>query len=348
MRQRRCASLVRLRSLLVAAIAVVAVAVPLVGVLNPDVARPAAVPAPNPVLPGDWPDPTVLRSGDAWWAATTATSNRGMPVLTSTDLVHWTPAGSIFAAPPRWSRPDTFWAPALEQVGSRFVVYYSTRRQDGRLCIAVAVANAVSGPYADAGPLTCQPLGSIDPDPTVDEHGKRWLVWKEDGNSAAKPTRIWARRLTADGLHLIGPKKLLLANSKPWDQGIVEGPEVVRRAGWFYLFYSGGGCCSLKCTYALGVARSRSLMGPGAEDPRNPILAGTRTRRCPGHATFTQDAAGHWYVLYHAVSARARFFARSMLLDKVGWPGGWPAINGGHGPSNQVVAPVLAGQPVTG
>jgi beta-xylosidase len=336
---------VRLRSLLVAAIVVAATAVPLAGVINTPVARPA-VPAPNPVLRGDWPDPTVLRSGDAWWAATTATSSRGMPLLTSADLVHWRPAGNVLAAPPRWARADTFWAPALEQVGERFVVYYSTRRKDGRLCVAVAVADRVAGPYADAGPLTCQPLGSIDPDPTVDEEGRRWLVWKEDGNSARKPTRIWARRLTADGLRLMGPKRLLLANSRPWDRGIVEGPEVVRRAGWFYLFYSGGGCCSLKCTYALGVARSRSLMGPWAEDPRNPILAGNRRWRCPGHATFTQDAAGHWYVLYHAVRAGAPVFARSLLLDPMTFAGGWPSINGGHGPSSRVVVPVLAGQPV--
>ena len=60
-------------------------------------------------------------------------------------------------------------------------------RRDGPLCIAVADAARPQGPYTDRGPLVCQDAGSIDAMPIRDENGRRYLVWKEDGNSRKLP-----------------------------------------------------------------------------------------------------------------------------------------------------------------
>ena len=56
----------------------------------------------NPVLPGDYPDPSVIRVGDTFWAtATTSQWAPLFPLMKSADLVNWTRAGAVFQDPPR-------------------------------------------------------------------------------------------------------------------------------------------------------------------------------------------------------------------------------------------------------
>ena len=55
----------------------------------------------NPVMPGDFPDPTAMRIGPEYWAiATRGAGQPSPPILRSPDLVHWTLAGHIFTQPP--------------------------------------------------------------------------------------------------------------------------------------------------------------------------------------------------------------------------------------------------------
>jgi beta-xylosidase len=300
----------------------------------------APAPAPlvwqNPVVPGDFPDPSATRVGNEFWATSTSTSLApGFPLLRSTDLLHWEPAGSIFTRPPVWAR-DSLWAPELvvDQAGVR--VYYTARDRIGRLCVAVAAAPAPQGPYTDHGPLVCQPTGSIDPSHVRDAAGRPYLVWKEDGNAVGRPSRIWIRRLRANGLGLIGPRRELLRNADRWEGSVVEAPEIVAHGPWLYLFYSGNSYGPApECRYALGVARATSIFGPWQRDPANPILRSNLRWGCPGHASPVSDGAGRLFLLYHAYSTRSDPLApRQALLDVVTWDAaGWPSVNGGRGPS---------------
>lgn len=47
-----------------------------------------------------------------------------------------------------------------------------------------------------------------------------------------------------------------------WVSGgsLVEGPEIVKRGSWYYLFFAAGKFC--QDTYTEGVARSTSIWGP--------------------------------------------------------------------------------------
>jgi beta-xylosidase len=192
--------------------------------------------------------------------------------------------------------------------------------------------------------LIAQEAGSIDPVPFTDAKGVRWLLWKEDGNSRKLPTPIWIQRLREDGLQLIGDKHEILRNEAPWEGAVTEGPFVVRRGDFYYLFYSGNACCGRGCNYALGVARARDMLGPWEKSPANPILAGNDVWRCPGHGSIVSDADGRYWLLYHAY-AKNGFVAtgREMLLDEVIFGSdGWPTINGGKGPSTRANAPAAA------
>ena len=289
----------------------------------------------NPVVPGDHPDPTILRLGSTYWMA--STSGDWVPsfsLFRSSDLAHWTAAGAVFTQPPAWASGD-FWAPELTSGPDGIYVFYAARKKEGPLCVAVADAPQADGPYSDHGPLICQPDGSIDPSMVRDKNGRPFLVWKEDGNSIGKPTIIWAQPLTADLLHLSGTRSELIRNNPDtWEGAVVEGPYILRHKGWFYLFYAGNACCGVACHYAEGVARARRLTGPWMKDPENPIIRPNHAWLCPGHGTAVTTPFGKDYFLYHAYPAAASvYLGRESVLDEIHWAGGWPTVNHGTGPS---------------
>jgi xylan 1,4-beta-xylosidase len=309
----------------------------------------------NPVIAGDYPDPTVVRVGSEYWAA--ATTGGWAPhfaLLHSRDLVNWQHVGYLFKQKPAWARGD-FWAPELISDGGRMLVFYTARRDEGpkargTLCVAVATAPTPAGPYTDRGPLVCEiperaNVGSIDPFFVRDERGRPFLVWKADGNDAEPdvPTSIFAQRLSEDGTRLTGRRREILRNTEAWERHVTEGSFIMRRGGWFYHFYSGNACCGRECLYALGVARARRLLGPWEKYPRNPILAADRDWQCPGHGDIVETPDGRDFLLYHSYRKRRDTFSvgREALLDEVTWSAdGWPAINGGAGPTTSATAPL--------
>jgi xylan 1,4-beta-xylosidase len=287
----------------------------------------AATPIANPVLAGDFPDPSVTKVGNTYWATATS-SNWGptFPLLKSTDLQHWALVGHVFPGErPAWA-DYYFWAPEISHdANGKTYVFYTAHQRGGNLAVGVASADRPEGPYRDHGPLVGQPDGSIDGFPMTDEKGQPYLIWKEDGNSVQKPTPIWAQRLSADRTKLVGEKKELFRNTAPWEGNLVEGPGVVRHGGYFYMFYAANGCCGAQCTYAIGVARAKTLLGPWEKYNRNPILTKQANWTCPGHGT-PIERNGRWYMLHHAYQVGSlQYVGRQGILSEFTWTKtGWP------------------------
>lgn len=291
----------------------------------------------NPAIPGDHPDPTIIRAGNTYWTSSTSGDwAPAFPLFRSNDLRHWTSAGAIFPQAPAWAS-GSFWAPELVNDRGYILVYYVGRKRSGPLCVAVATAERPQGPYTDHGPLLCQADGSIDPAMTRDEKGRPFLIWKEDGNSIGKPTPIWAQPLTDDLIHLTGtPTQLITNDPATWEGGVVEAPYIMRHDGHFYLFYAGNACCGTACRYAEGVARADHLLGPWIKDPANPIIRPNANWKCPGHGTAVETSSGRDYFIYHAYPAAGTvYLGRESVLDRITWSREWPTINGGAGPSGE-------------
>lgn len=296
----------------------------------------------NPVIPGDYPDPSIIRVGDDYYAtATTSEWAPLFPILHSRDLVNWTNTGAVFQKRPDWAAGN-FWAPEIFYSRGTYYIYYVGRKKGGPLSIAVATARRPEGPYTDHGPMIGQPAGSIDALPIEDENGKRFLIWKEDGNSRNQPTPLWIQELSEDGTRLVGEMREILRNDVPWEGRVVEGPAVIRHDGYYYLFYAANACCGRNCHYGTGVARAKNLLGPWEKNPANPLIIDNEIWKCPGHGTVVKDARGDFYFLYHAYHVDDFVsVGRQAVLDKVEFGAdGWPVINGKKGTAVNAPAPL--------
>jgi xylan 1,4-beta-xylosidase len=296
----------------------------------------------NPVLQGDYPDPSVIRDGKDYWAVVTSGGWRPpFTILHSSDLVNWQVAGAVMRKPPAWARGQ-FWAPEIRKVGGRYLVYYSAHKRKRSRCVAVATGRSPLGFFRDRGPLACSRPGAIDPLPTWDQRGRPYLLWKVDGAPSHRPTPIVAAPLADGGLRVAGRPRELIRNDARWEGGGIEAPALARHAGKLYLFYSGGACCGAQCSYQLGVARSSSLLGPW-EKHDGPVLRGSGAFRCPGHATIVDGPSGSQYLLYHAYGPGSAL-GRQVLLDRLEWGSdGWPRIGQGR-PSASALSPGGASQ----
>ena len=315
----------------------------------------------NPVLDADLPDPAVLKAPDGFYYVYGTQGGgegqmRNVQVARSPDLLRWELLGDALPAKPSWaSKTQDFWAPHVHRASGRYYLYYSAKPDaaladpERGLCLAVATANRPGGPYRDKGePLQCgSGFVNIDPmaydDPAT---GKRLLYWGS-GFGAIKVQELGPDRLDfAPGsapVDLIQPVK----SEDPHEyQRLIEGAWVIRRDGYYYLFYSGDNCCGPKAHYAVMVARSRSATGrfetlaAATGAPNSVILERQGLWVAPGHNAVVQDADGNDWMLYHAVDSRRPRSKpaddvntrRVMLLDRIVWKDGWPQVEG-RGPS---------------
>lgn len=308
----------------------------------------------NPVFSHDAPDPAILKAEDGYYYSITTQTQyegkyTGLPILRTKDLVNWEQVGEVFPELPEWMNPidKQLWAPDFVYHDGKYYVYYSglTKNNDEQtgFGIGVAVADNPLGPYEDKGePLVAGPeFTTIDPMVFQDSDGERYMYW----GSAHEPILI--QKLSADGLSFEGePKEVLyphfgdVVNASSGEQkenysNLVEGPWVIKRADYYYMFYSGDKCCGPDAHYAVMVARATSPTGPFEKyDGGVPILKENDAFYGLGHNAIITDEAGQDWILYHAYDKKQAHLGRVLLIDKVEWKNGWPVINSGNGPSS--------------
>ena len=275
-------------------------------------------------LRGDYPDPSVIRIGDRYYAsATTSNWMPAYPILESSDLENWKLTGHVFPQLPGWA-DYYFWAPELFYEKGKVYVYYAAHKKGGNLCVGIASADRPEGPYQDHGPLICQEVGSIDAFPMRDDNGQLYLIWKEDANSVGKQTPIWAQPLNEERTKLTGEKKELFRNTEKWEANLVEGVSMVKQGDYFYAFYAAAGCCGAACTYGVGIARAKNLLGPWEKYAGNPVLTASDRWICPGHGTMVEKDGRH-YFMYHAYDKKSSIYTgrESLLIEYRFTPDHW-------------------------
>jgi Glycosyl hydrolases family 43 len=265
--------------------------------------------------PFDFPDPFILPQGHNYFAFGTNSAAGNIQILQSSDLKNWTTVGDALPKLASWAQPGATWAPSVLQRGNTFVLYYSAIfGSTGEQCISEAVATQPQGPYLDTSewPLVCQLGlgGSIDPSPYVGTDGQPYLVWKSQGING-QPAALWSQQLKPNGQALAGNPSSLLTPDQSWQNGIVEGPDMVVAGGSYLLFYSGSDWHT--AGYAIGVADCTGPMGPCTDTSPQPLLASGPSFSGPGGPSVFADTQGNLWMAFHA-----------WLPGRVGYPNSRP------------------------
>jgi hypothetical protein len=321
-------------------------------------ASPSASAAPGPrtasvtvtaaVYDHDAPDPDIMRVGSTYFVYSTAGNVGNIPVLSSTDLQHWTSLGDALPNLPSWEKPGQTWAPGVVFLGGQYVMYYATeRRGDGQECISDATAATPGGPFTDAstGALICQANigGSLDPQPFINPSGTPFLYWKSNGGNDAQGTAgsIWVAQLSRDGSAVVGDLVRLLTSTQSWET-TVENPAMVDEAGNYVLFYSGGQWNS--AGYGVSYAVCAGPVGPCTKPLGSPPLHSDAFRLGPGGESLVTDPAGNWWMAYAAWDGPSSQYSyadddfRSLWIAPVTFSGATPDIAAGEAPEGYDMA----------
>ncbi|MGW0230590.1 family 43 glycosylhydrolase [Actinopolymorpha singaporensis] len=322
----------------------------------------------------DFPDPAVMRGKDGQWYAyatggpydETGQTGSSYKIATSPDLVHWRKVGDVFpeGRRPTWATATTgFWAPDIRYLNGKYLLYFTvpdttTSTQGFDPAIGVATAPTPAGPWtpSDQPLIPARPVGGgydtvIDPAMFTDSTGTHYLYYGGFG------TGIWVVQLSADGRRAVSEPVHVAASR-------YEGPNVLERDGWYYLFGSSANCCAGPTTgYSVFAGRSRSPLGPFVDRLGKPLLA-SRAGGTPviapngnkwigtGHHSAALDVSGQTYMAYHAIDRNdpwldvsPGFTMRPMNLDRMDWIDGWPIVRAGLGASQEPQpAPVVLGE----
>ncbi len=281
----------------------------------------------NPVLRGFRPDPSIVRvEKDYYMVNSSFAMVPALPISHSRDLVHWETIGHVF------TDPDTarlrsvpggygYWAPDISYYKGRFWVVATLRAP----AVPVRTQMITSAPTPQ-GPWDTPKfldVDGIDPSIFTDDDGKRYLVT----NIGAQLTPL------SDEGDLLGTPRMIWYG---WNRIKSEGPHLMKKDGWYYLFLAEGGTGP---DHVESCARSRSLYGPYESCPFNPILGKREEEayiRRGGHGKPVELPDGRWAFVYlcgRQVEGKT-LMGRETALDPLEWtPDGWPMVNQLKGPS---------------
>ncbi|WP_164716381.1 glycoside hydrolase family 43 protein [Paenibacillus whitsoniae] len=289
---------------------------------------------PNPVLPGDYPDPSIVRVGDDYYVVTSTFQYfPGVMIHHSRDLVHWKPIGHVIT---RRSQIDLTGVPDSHGVFASDISY-----ADGKFWVVVPffhgqprcsnllfTAKRPEGPYSDGIVLNHH---FIDPSIFHDDDGRRYLVF---GGG-------WLQELDADGTRLIGEARQVW----PGTGGRApEAPHIVKRNGYYYLMLAEGGTAF---GHMETLARSRSIWGPYESCPHNPVLTQpdpAHPLQKAGHGKLVEDPRGNWWMLHLGgrplTPGGATPLGRETFLEPVRWTSDeWFEVGDGGRPQEWVEVP---------
>lgn len=295
------------------------------------------------------PDPDVIRGDDGYFYlyATEHKRNdpdmKNSPIMRSPDLISWTRVGSLFtdSTHPQITDQDAgIWAPSVNKVGNKYVIYYSQPGKNYKHAIGVAVSDSPTGPFTDLGKLIDSNEQGVEI--SIDaylyqEDGRNYLFW---GSFRS----ISVLELTEDGTAI---KNKATQKRREVAGGQYEASVVLKRDNWYYLIVSTGDY-SKGGTYRIVVGRSQSVFGPYVDKNGNDmmsvhhelVLKGNSTFSSPGHCSriITDDAGQDW-ILYHAYPNDKDY--RCLMLDRINWVDGWPVSPGQQPTSQSVDRPVF-------
>ncbi len=242
--------------------------------------------ADGPVYTGYFADPSVLVVGKTYYAYGTNDDDaeENLPVIESSDLVHWKAVGDAMPILPSWVQNGFTWSPSVEAdpAGGYELFFNAYDPATHHECIGRATAPSPLGPFVSTGntPFLCQTTsGGVIDALVYAGGGADYLLWKGDGETG-QGSEIWSQELGHGDQTLVGQPVVLQTPTQAWEAGNIEGPALARIDGTLYLLFSGNHWTSP--SYAIGATTCSSPLGPCAPSGPDPVLASTGPAEGPG------------------------------------------------------------------
>lgn len=313
----------------------------------------------NPVLKGFNPDPSILRVGDDYYLATSTFEwFPGVQIHHSRDLANWRLLTRPLDRPSQLDmvgNPDSggVWAPCLSHAGGLFWLVYTDvkywKRDPYKIAHNYLVTSpSIEGPWSE--PVFMNSSG-FDPSLFHDDDGRKWLLNMEWDHRKQNNrfSGILLQEFCPETMSLVGPVKRIF---KGTERGLVEGPHLYKRNGWYYLLTAEGGT---QYAHAATLARSRTIDGPYELHPQKHLLSSYEHREAElqkaGHASLLETQMGEWFLAHlcgRPIDGEHCILGRETAIQKCTWDaddwlyleqGGTSPVLNTKGPSGLPEAP---------
>jgi xylan 1,4-beta-xylosidase len=294
----------------------------------------------NPVLPGFFADPSIVRVGEYYYIAnSTFEWYPGVEIHRSKDMILWeslpSPLNEKRLLDMEGNRASCgVWAPCLSYSDGLFWLIYTNVRTWNAgpwkdTLNYLTSAPAIEGPWSDPVFMNCS---GFDPSLFHDEDGRKWFLNMEwDYRQPAEGpqfTGILLQEYSPQEKKLIGPIRKIFKGS---NIGSVEGPHLYKRNGWYYIMAAEGGTLY---EHAVTLGRSHSLEGPYELHPYNPLLTSygrpdIRLQRA-GHGSMCTSPNGRTYLTFLCgrplPGTRNCVLGRETSIVELEWHDDWPYV----------------------
>lgn len=282
----------------------------------------------NPVLPGFYPDPSVIRVGEDFYLVTsTFEYYPGVPIFHSKNLIDWKQIGHVLHTESQVNllsrnSSEGIYAPVIRYHEG---VFYMITTDVYGINNFYVTATDPSGPWSK--PITI-PYGGIDPSLFFDDDGKVYVSVQTGFGDNSHIIQYEIDIKTGEAL--TEPVAVFTGDGGPW----IEGPHLYKINGVYYMMTASGGTGP---EHREIIGRSHSPYGP-FELYEKPILTHKDLKTSPiqytGHVELVDDQFGNWWAMFLAVrphNEAGSVLGRETFLAPVTWVDGWPLIDNNEG-----------------
>ncbi|MCH7229341.1 family 43 glycosylhydrolase [Glycomyces sp. L485] len=280
--------------------------------------------------------------GEPWYVFATGDGRFGdgnIPIRRSTDNGRtWRDLGHVWDTKPAWLSQqipgvDNLWAPEIHYDADqgKYYLYYTASTFGSQRSLIALATNTTLDPSApgyrwvDEGIVFESREGdaynAIDPNIIVDDDGTRWMVYGSWWRGIHTIELDWPSGKPASGA---SPIRLATKD------GGIEGPSMMKRGDYYYLFVSLGRCCAeAESTYQIAVGRSTSPTGPFLDSNGVDMRNGGGTVVLAGHGGFVASGGQSLHrglMAYHSYGSSGGF---ALGIEQIQWnAAGWPVLDG--------------------
>lgn len=281
----------------------------------------------NPILPGFYPDPSIVRAEDYFYLVCSSFEYfPGVPIFRSRDLIHWEQIGNVLDRISQLDltgqkSSDGIYAPALRYHAGTFYMITTDVRGIGNFYVT---ATNPAGPWSD--PIRI-PYGGIDPSLFFDDDGKVYVTAQQGADYDSHAIQYEIDIATGEALS--EPQVVWHGDGGPW----TEGPHLYKINGMYYMMSASGGTAK---EHREIIGRSDKPYGPFERYPE-PILTHRHLDhpiQYLGHADLVEDHHGDWWAVFLGVRLTEEGYSvlgRETFLAPVVWNDGWPHIDNNEG-----------------